>query len=129
MDAPITSFYAGALALLFIWLSMRVIAYRRRHKVSLGDNNDADMERRLRAQGNCMEYAPIGLILLLLLEFNSLPVWALHLSGMSLLLGRTLHAVAFVRRPMNFQFRKTGMLLTLFQITISAIALMILSVI
>ena len=68
MSFPVTTFYASLLGLLFIFLSARVSTNRRRAKVSLGLGEDVGLERANRAQGNFIEYVPIGLILLLLLE-------------------------------------------------------------
>jgi len=48
--API---YAGLVALLFLYLSSRVIRVRRGQRISLGDGGDEAMAQRIRAQGNC----------------------------------------------------------------------------
>lgn len=66
MALGITSVYAAAIALLLLALSWRVIEARRAGRVSLGDGGDRALLRRIRAQGNCAEYAPMGLILLAL---------------------------------------------------------------
>ena len=64
MAISITPLYAGLIALLFIFLSYRVIKVRRGDRISLGDGENPDMAYRIRAQANCAEYAPLGLILL-----------------------------------------------------------------
>jgi uncharacterized membrane protein YecN with MAPEG domain len=122
---PITSLYAGLLALLFIALSARVIAFRRSERVSLGDGESKDLRQRCRAHANFAEYTPIGLILLACVELQAAPGIAVHLLGLMLLIGRGLHARAFWIHPMNFTFRTWGMLLTFGMIGLSAIGLVL----
>ena len=62
----IISFYAAILALLFVALSVYVILGRAKYKVLIGEGTSPDMLRRIRAQGNFIEYTPLFLILLLL---------------------------------------------------------------
>jgi uncharacterized membrane protein YecN with MAPEG domain len=95
----ITSLYAGLLALLFLWLSARVIVYRRGNKISMGDHGDNSLLKRMRAQGNCAEYAPFGVLLLALVEMSGAPNVAVHLLGLMLLSGRALHAWGFSASP------------------------------
>mgnify|MGYP000144411754 CR=1 FL=1 len=66
----VTSVYAGLLALLFCWLSINVIKYRRLHQVSLGDGGFDDLIRARSAQGNAAEYLPIIIILLFLIGMS-----------------------------------------------------------
>ena len=120
MTPSVTPIYAAVLALLFVALSMRVIGLRFRRRVSLGDGGDAELMQRIRAQANCAEYAPFGVLLLLIAELTGAPVWALHLSGLCLLAGRLAHGVALSGR-MKFALRKTGMVLTFTSICLSAI--------
>jgi uncharacterized membrane protein YecN with MAPEG domain len=118
----VTPLYAGLIALLFVYLSFRVIILRRSDRISLGDGGKSDIAKRIRAQGNCAEYAPIALILLALAEFQGAPVWVLHLLGIMLLLGRLLHARGLSQSPQNLNARVFGMLLTLMMVTFTAIA-------
>jgi len=92
---PITSLYAGLLALVFLALSWRVIAFRRGNQVSLGDGESKDLRQRNRAHGNFAEYAPLGLIILACVELQGAPALAVHALGLMLFLGRLLHAIAF----------------------------------
>ena len=122
MTISITPLYAGLIALLFIYLSYRVIIIRRGERISLGDAGSSDMAYRVRAQANLAEYAPLGLILLAMSELQGAPVWVVHILGLMLLLGRLMHAWAFGQRPQNLPFRTYGMMLTLMMITFTAIA-------
>lgn len=120
MTVTITPIYAALLAFLFLFLSARVIAFRRKNLVSIGDSGSNDLAHRVRAQANCMEYVPIGLLLILMAELSGVPLWMIHIAGAMLLLGRILHAMAFSIKPMNFTWRVIGMSLTLFQIGLTA---------
>ena len=70
---PITGFFAGLIALVFLVLSARVIFYRRENNLSLGDYGDKSLLKRMRAHANCAEYAPIGLVLLAVIELFAVP--------------------------------------------------------
>ena len=122
----VTPIYAGLLAILLIVLSARVIVYRRANRLSLGDEGDRSLLKRMRAQANCAEYAPIGLLLLALLDLQSAPIWALHVLGLMLLAGRCLHAFGFSASPPVMGGRVGGMALTLTMILISAVWLIVL---
>ncbi|MEM9972300.1 MAG: MAPEG family protein, partial [Pseudomonadota bacterium] len=91
----ITLLYASLIGILFLILSVRVILGRRAVRVAWGDGGDKELKRRIRGQANCAEYAPIGLLLLTLLELNGAPGWELHLIGVVLVAGRALHGWAF----------------------------------
>ncbi len=109
----ISPLYAGLLALLFLWLSLRVVKGRRAHKVSVGDGGEKDMVKRMRVQANCAEYAPIGLILLAMLELQGVAGGWVHAGGLALLAGRVLHAWGFGRTPQVVRARIWGMYLTI----------------
>ena len=119
MPPVVTPLYAAALTALFISLSLRVIALRRSGRVSLGDAGDPALLARIRAQGNCAEYAPLGIVLLLLAELAGAAPALLHLSGLSLLAGRVIHAWA-LSGPGRFAARTIGMLMTFAALSLSA---------
>lgn len=118
---PTTALYAAALAGLFIVLSARVIVYRRTARQSLGHGGNPILERRMRAQGNLAEYAPIALIMLMILETGGLPTFLLHTLGVVLLLGRAMHAWALSSPEGHPVGRTGGMALTLTMIGTAAI--------
>jgi uncharacterized protein len=92
---PITMLYAGALALVFLVLSYRVIQARGSQKVFMGDGGDALVLRRMRGQANFAEYVPLALLLAGLLELRGTAGWVLHSLLGALLVGRLLHAYSF----------------------------------
>ena len=114
--------YAALCGLLLILLSVRVIRQRRRSKVALGDAGKPEMQRAMRVQANFSEYAPLALLLLALAELQGLDPLILHGLGLSLLLGRLLHAFGVAREPENFGFRVAGMVLTFAAIGAASLA-------
>ena len=118
----ITPIYAGLLALLLVALSWRVIQARLRAKVSVGDGGDKGVVKAMRAQANCAEYAPMGLILLALAELQGAPGWTIHLLGSTLLIGRLMHAYGFGRTPQIISIRQLGMVLTFLMLCVAALA-------
>ncbi|MGH1577373.1 MAPEG family protein [Planktotalea sp.] len=121
----VTSIYAALIALFFMWLSGRVIFYRRKNRISLGDAGDKSLLKRMRAQANCAEYAPIGLILLALIEMSGAPAFAVHLLGLMLLAGRVSHGVGFSASPPRMGARVFGTAITLTMILLSALGLLV----
>ena len=121
----ITSIYASLIAILFLWLSARVIIYRRRNRISLGDSGSKSLLKRMRAHANCAEYAPIALILLALVEFSGAPSYVVHGLGVLLVAGRFVHGWGFSASPPVMNARVLGMVVTLSMIALSALGLLL----
>ena len=123
---PVTAFFAGALALLFIALSVYVIRNRYTLRLPIGHGGDVPMERRIRAHANFAEYVPLALVLMAVNELNGMPQGYLALLGGLLAAGRVFHAysilVAETRSRPRILFRQTGMGATLTVIAILALA-------
>lgn len=111
MFFPVTAMYAGLLGLLLVFLSALVSRQRRRARVSIGFGGDSALERASRAQGNFVEYVPLGLILLMLLEPEVSQLWMIHVLGSMLLAGRVLHAIGMHPRgsAIHGRFWGTGL--------------------
>lgn len=109
---PVTSLYAALLALLLMLLSARVSLLRRATGTFFGSGEDPRLLRAIRAQGNFVEYAPMALLLLLLLEARDLPTGLLHILGGAILGGRALHALGISPEPERLILRQLGMVLT-----------------
>ena len=118
---PVITIYAGILGLWLVILSVRVIALRRGGSVSLGDGGDERLQRRIRAQGNLTEYAPIGLILLFALESAQASNLILHALGTTLVVARLLHGWAMSFTTGNSFGRFWGTLLTFIMIGVASI--------
>ncbi len=112
----IFALYVALNALLFAFLTFRVIVVRRGERVSLGDNDDGNLRKRIRAQANFTETAPIGLLglgALALLNANNI---LMHIFGAGLLIGRCLHAHGMMGKNAVGAGRPLGMMLTLLAI-------------
>jgi uncharacterized membrane protein YecN with MAPEG domain len=108
----ITGLYAALSTLLIIILAVRVVLYRQAHKIGLGDGDDRELRKRIRAHGNAIEYLPLGLILLLLLELDqTAPVWV-HVFGIVLIIARAAHAWGVSRHSGVSPGRTIGVVLT-----------------
>jgi len=108
----VTSIIAAVLTAVFIRLSFNVIGLRRKNKVGLGSGGNEDLERAIRAQGNFAEYVPFGLILLACLELNGAPWWLVAIPGVTLIIGRLIHAIGINTPPPDFSKRVVGMKFT-----------------
>lgn len=117
----VTPIYAGILALLFLVLSVRVVLRRRSAKVSVGDGGDKILIKRMRVQANCAEYAPLGIVLLLVAELSGASALTLHELGLMLVAGRVMHAVGMSVTPQIPVLRIIGMVLTFTMIGLSGI--------
>ena len=122
-----TAPYFAALGLLTIVHALRVILLRRKHKVGIGNGGVPELERMIRVFGNHAEFVPIGLILLIALEFVQAPVWYCHAVGLTLLLGRVLHAMGLSRTAGASAGRAGGTLLTLVSLLLSSVGIIIFS--
>lgn len=117
----VTSLYAGLLALMFVTLSVRVIAVRRTAKISFGDTGNRELLRRIRVHANFAEYVPFGLILLALAELQHWPPALLHFLGACLLAGRLVHSFGVGREPELPLTRVIGMTLTFISLLTGAL--------
>lgn len=127
MILPITLTIAGAAALLNIWLAWRVGQKRGAHKVMIGDGGHEPLIARMRAQANFVEYTPLFLILLGLVELAvGSPVWLWVVAGLYIL-SRIAHAFGMDRPSTDpLRLRTIGIgitLLILFGLALYAIAL------
>ena len=120
----ITALYAGVLALILVGLAMRVIRIRRGKRIGIGDGNDDNLARRIRAHANFTEYVPIALVMMLLIELSGYSAWTLHGLGLALVAGRLVHGWSLPAQ--SLVGRTVGMVLT-FAVLISG-ALMCLTV-
>jgi uncharacterized membrane protein YecN with MAPEG domain len=105
--------YVGLFGLLLIVLSLRVSLVRRDARVALGDGDNELLRRRIRAQGNFIEFAPIALLLLVLAEHMGLGSLFIHILGIVFLLARLAHAYGISQVDEPLMFRMTGTVATL----------------
>lgn len=107
-EVPVALFYAGLHGLMLVFLSLWVLRY----KVRSGRRGADTAERISRVQGNFLEYVPMALILLWLVEAGGAPAAVVHATGSVLLLARLLHAWGLGSTPAPNYPRMVGALLT-----------------
>jgi uncharacterized membrane protein YecN with MAPEG domain len=117
----VTPLYAGLLVLLFVVLSIRVIASRLRGRVAFGDGGNPALLRRIRGHANFVEYVPLALVLMAVLEMSRFSIYVLHAVGILLLVGRLLHGYAFSFAAHSRFGRRVGAALTLLVLLIEAV--------
>jgi uncharacterized membrane protein YecN with MAPEG domain len=115
--------YTSLLALVFVVLSMRVIRLRRSERIAVGHGESKPLMRAMRVQANFAEYVPLALILLGYLEIQQLPVYLVHVFGLTLVVGRLAHAYGMSQTPEDFRFRVWGMYATFFVLAGQALVL------
>lgn len=116
----IAAIYAALSSLIIVWLSLAVIRVRRSKRVSIGDGNNAELKTIMAAQFNAIEYIPVTLLLLFVVEVNGAAAWLIHVAGVSLIVGRLLHAQAI--RSDNLRRRVLATQITIYTIIGLAIA-------
>ena len=113
MSLPVSAIAAGLLAAFLIVLTVRVVKFRKQNKVSLGDGGNETLRRAIRGHANFTEYAPIGIVLILIAELQSANTVVLAILAAALLAGRAMHGYAFAFTVGNPTLRAWGMYLTL----------------
>lgn len=99
MELTITGLTAAALALLLVFLSVTTIRMRMKHRAAFGDAGQHDLTAAIRAHGNLTEYAPIGLILIGLLEAGGASRTPLAITAAAFVLARVLNAKGLFNPP------------------------------
>lgn len=120
----VTPLYAALLGLVFVALSLQTIRLRRRHRVALGDGDQAPLRRAMRVHANFAEYVPLALLLMFFVERGGGSVLRIHALGVALLAGRMLHAWGVSQTKENLRYRTIGMVLT-FSVILSACLLLL----
>jgi uncharacterized protein len=115
--------YAGILALIYIYLAVCVIRMRVLTETKLGDGGHDGLINTIRAHGNFSEYVPLALLMIGFLNYQGVPVWAIHALGITLTAGRIVHAYSIHRDILKLRPVGTGMTFTV--IAVSAFWLII----
>lgn len=107
LPLPITLTITSVLALLALVIAFRVSLARLRHKVSVGDGGNPEVAARMRAHANFIEYVPLILILMGMIEFVKASKLILLVCGILLVIFRIMHAIG-MERPAPNVFRAGG---------------------
>jgi uncharacterized membrane protein YecN with MAPEG domain len=120
----ITGLYAAIAGLLVVVFGVRVTLRRRALKIGIGNGGDAVLAQRIRVHANAVEYLPLALLLLLILELNHTQPLVLHVFGIALILGRIAHAIGLSSSPGITPGRGVGMVLTWLTIAVMSLLLL-----
>ncbi|MDV3502223.1 MAPEG family protein [Marinobacter sp. M-5] len=125
MIVPVTAVFAAVIGILLLVLSFQVVRFRLKYGKGMGVTDDRDFEAAVRAHGNLVEYAPLGLIMLALAELNGVAGGLVYWTGMALVVGRILHAWGMINgRGGPHKARMAGIVLTWLAILVAAILLL-----
>lgn len=117
----ITLISASFLGLLLIHLSYAVSKQRMRTKTDIGDGGDKELQRVIRAHGNFIEYVPMGLLLIGLLEMAELQKELLIGLAVMFVVGRYMHGLTFGKIEGRNRYRFWGTIFTWLTILIASI--------
>ena len=108
----ITSLFAALLALLIIFLAYKVVTFRQKKKVGIGDAGDKGGQLAIRAHANALEYIPMLLILMGMYEVNGGSSLVLYIIGSLIVIARIIHAMGLSRSAGTSFGRFYGTLIT-----------------
>ena len=109
-----TALYASILAGLICKLSLNVIRARRSNKVKYADGDCHELIVARTAQSNCVDYCPMAMLLLLLLELNKGHYLLVNAIGIVFVIGRLIHAKGILSE--NMKGRVLGMQITIYSL-------------
>ncbi len=107
----ITPLFAAIMALMFVLLCINVVRYRFRERISLGDGGHKELNKAIRIQANFVEYVPLTLILMWILESLDLSPIRVFWVGIALVLSRVLHVVGMLYPRNLVVLRQIGVLM------------------
>lgn len=119
----IAGLYAGLSALLYVYLSARIVRLRYKYKTPFGEGTEVELARAVRVHGNFIEYVPLALVLILMLDYMQFPTLLVHFLGVTLLAGRIAHAVGISRERGINALRGIGMVLTFLVLIVGGVTL------
>lgn len=114
MAPTIVPVYAALLALIYVFLALRVIRARRGARIAIGTGGNPALARAIRVHGNFGEYVPFALLLLSFAEIQGRPAWWINALCVALIAGRLVHAYGVSQEKENFLLRTVGMVITFF---------------
>lgn len=89
----VTALYAGILGLMSMAIAFQAGRLRGSTKIAVGDGGDPDLLLAMRRHSNFIEYVPLALILIGILELNGVSATAVHALGAGLVVARAAHAI------------------------------------
>jgi uncharacterized membrane protein YecN with MAPEG domain len=92
----ITTLVAGIFAILMVLLSLQVSLRRKETNTVFGDAGDNALKRRIRAHGNFIEYAPLAVIVVGLVEYHGATSWLVSALACGFIFSRLVHALGML---------------------------------
>lgn len=120
MHLHTTLLYAGLAGLLLVILSFNIMQNWVR-VTGQGRETDQSMRRAERLLSTFVEYVPLGLILLTLIEMKDVPPFILHILGTSLVAGRLIHAYGSNDIPAAGLLRFIGAQMTYLMLAVASL--------
>ena len=120
---PITAIFAALLALMLVGISVRVTMLRAKKKISFSDGGDKELGAAIRVQGNFVEYVPLALALMAIMEWTGAPSGLVYAFGAVLVAARIVHAWGLYSSV--FKARVVGTSTTWFLLAAAAIAVLV----
>ena len=105
---PVTPLYAGLLGIMAIALAFQAGKLRGETKISIGDGGNSELLLAMRRHANFIEFVPLTLVLIALLEFNRVSSTAIHLLGAGLVVFRACHAAGLKADTIQSPLRTAG---------------------
>ena len=118
----VTIFYAGIFGLLLLVLSLNI--FREWVHVATGVRSESEerWKRSERVQRSFVEFVPMCLMLIFLIEVHGAPKEILHGMGLGLLFARVLHAYGMGNGKLANVFRVVGTQVTFLVLMVSSLA-------
>jgi uncharacterized membrane protein YecN with MAPEG domain len=104
----VTALYAGLLGLMSIAVSYPAGSLRGKLNIPFGDGGNKDLLMAMRRQANFVEYVPLALLLIALLEMNGASKLPIHVLGAGLVIARVCHALGLRSDTMQAPGRLVG---------------------
>jgi hypothetical protein len=119
------AFYTALNALIMLVLGVLVTRARVTTQTDIGDAGKPLMAGPLRAHANNTEWTPMALLMMWTLSISvfGASIWVIHAIGVTLTVGRILHALALSRSTGPSALRFVGMILTWIAYVIGIVAL------
>jgi len=118
----LTPVYAGFFGIMLVILSWRVARLRRKYEGNkMNDGGHNELTAAVRAQSNIVEYLPLALLLMWMLESMQFSAWIINALGILLIAARLMHVHGLNEPSGNGPGRKLGTRLTWLHITVCSL--------
>ncbi len=120
------AFYTAINGLIMLILGMLVTRARVQTQTDIGDGGKPEMAGPLRAHANNSEWTPMALLMMWVLTLPTFgaSIWIIQGMGVTLTVGRILHAIGITRSIGPSSLRFVGMILTWISYVIGVVAIL-----